>query len=191
MAFINGKIPQSDLDTKGIANIRENQVYGQAGWIKGKFDELARLIIPKLNLLIDNLTDGSAADHLGVNISGITAKTIAGVLTIFKEYIDNRYTKDETNKLLNALTGVSFTDVRFNEQSGELTLIKSDGTEFVIDLALYQGGFTIKLDHQTQEMIFTFADGRQERIDLQRFLVPEEFVDTDTIEWTITATKDG
>lgn len=196
------KIVESDFVNRDIIGLPSNPSEAGIGAValQNRFDaSVKQIVTPKFNALIDELRD-TGAGSIGVSVPGIAGYTVQEVLESVKALLDEKETQashaedmatklsvDEANTLVKAID--------FNEQNGQFTVTKYDGTETIIDTALEKVALNCRLDGQ--QFVLTLVDGTEQRVDLSNFLTQWEAVDSDQIHislngGSISATiKDG
>lgn len=104
--------------------------------------------------------------------------------------IADRYTKAAVDAFLalkedKSTAARHFTNVTFNSNTGTFTFTYEDGTTKIIDTALEKVTTNFTYNSATQSLVLTHVDGTTESISLSEFITVNEFVDTDTIDFTV------
>ena len=99
--------------------------------------------------------------------------------------IDDRVVTLDVTKLPVATANTMVKDVTFNETTGVFTITKLNGTQVTVNTALEKIATNFKYDHSTQKLILTLIDGTTQEVDLSALLTQYEFIDSDTIQFTI------
>ncbi len=90
-----------------------------------------------------------------------------------------KFDKTDAQGLIKSLT--------FNRTNGVFTITYFNGATATIDTMLEKLAVNFDFDETTQQMIITLDDGTVKRVDLSAFIVPLEFVDSDTIAFQLLA----
>lgn len=108
--------------------------------------------------------------------------------------VDDRVVAFDTSKadatdLLNTIVGVAY-----DTETGTFTFTKKDTTTFTVDTDLEKIAVNFDYDDDPlsahyQEMIITLADGTKKYIDLSAFITVMSFVDSSTIDFTVTGSN--
>ena len=99
--------------------------------------------------------------------------------------IDDRVVTLDVTKLPVATANTMVKDVTFNETTGVFTITKLNGTKVTVNTALEKIATNFRFDHSTQKLILTLIDGTTQEVDLSALLTQYEFIDSDTIQFTI------
>lgn len=99
--------------------------------------------------------------------------------------IDNRVLNHETTKANVADIQKSIVSVTFDENTGEFRFTHKDGSSFRIDTKLEKLILNWRFDADTQTLHLILEDGSEMPIDLSALIVPNEFIDSDTIYFTV------
>lgn len=138
------------------------------------------------------LIEGStgAADVGGTPITGVTGTTVQTIMVGLKALIDACYTRAATDALL--ATKESVTDanalvktIAFNAADGKFTITTQGGTVSVIDTALEKVAVNFAYNATTQALDLTLADGSTTSVSLSAFITETEFVDSNTIDFSV------
>lgn len=88
-----------------------------------------------------------------------------------------KFDKTDAQGLIKSLT--------FNRANGVFTITYFNGATATIDTMLEKLAVNFDFDETTQQMIITLDDGTKKYVDLSAFIVPLEFVDSDTIDFRL------
>jgi len=99
--------------------------------------------------------------------------------------IDNRLVLMNTTKAEQSELLTTISDVTFDENTGEFIFTKKNGSSFRIDTKLEKLILNWRFEADTQTLYLIFEDGSEMPIDLSALIVPNEFIDSDTIYFTI------
>lgn len=75
--------------------------------------------------------------------------------------------------------------IDYNEKNGVFTVTYLNGTTFEIDTKLEKLAVNFRFDEATQQLIIVLDDGTEQIVDLSAFIAQYEFVDSETIVFTI------
>lgn len=78
-----------------------------------------------------------------------------------------------------------FKDVSFEDKTGILTFTRYNGATVTIDTPLEKVALNIYYDPETEKLILPLVDGTQTEVDLSRLITEFEFVDSDTIAFSV------
>ena len=99
--------------------------------------------------------------------------------------IDTRVVTMDTTKLSVVTANSMVKDVAFDETTGVFTITKLNGSVVTINTALEKIATNFVYDKTTQKLILTLIDGTIQEVDLTALLTQYEFLDSDTIAFTI------
>lgn len=103
------------------------------------------------------------------------------------DVIDNRVITLDTSKFDKIDAQGLIKKLEFNRSNGVFTITYFNGSTATIDTMLEKLAVNFDFDETTQQMIITLDDGTVKRVDLSAFIVPLEFVDSDTIAFQLLA----
>ena len=187
MAISDHKIKESDYTGRDVVSAPD-RLTGTPRENKLVFDRLTKqIIIPALNALIDELT-GSGASSVGTSVSGVAGTDVQTVLESMKAMIDDRYTKEQSDGLLGDKADKTeiapmLADMTI-DGNGVITVTRKNGTTKSWDTALEKIAVNFDFDAATQKLKLTLEDGTTKEVDLSAFVKPNEFVDSETIDFT-------
>ena len=167
------------LVDKKILESERNQVYvksnegvrlnGSVAENKDVFDKFPQLIMNKYNELIDLL--------------------IASGLDTVADDLLNRYTKTETNSLVETETAMLIADVDIDLATGVITVTKKDGSKTTIDTALEKVPSTFEFVEDTENDRFylkvTNVDGTSSQTEVTNLMNQYTFSDGDIVSFVI------
>ena len=160
-----------------------------AAALKAAFDSNSNELRPALNGVIDDLSGTGGAGEIGVTaISGVDGTTVQLVLVALKALIDLCDTTEEVDEKLDLKADKTTTDkliktVEFDTKTGVFTLKTDDGTTTQIDTLLEKVPISCRLDGE--DFVLTLEDGTEQRVSLSVFLKPDEFINSDTIDFSV------
>ena len=167
------------LVDKKILESERNQVYvksnegvrlnGSVAENKDVFDKFPQLIMNKYNELIDLL--------------------IASGFDTVADDLLNRYTKTETNSLVETETAMLIADVDIDLATGVITVTKKDGSKTTIDTALEKVPSTFEFVEDTENDRFylkvTNVDGTSSQTEVTNLMNQYTFSDGDIVSFVI------
>ena len=160
-----------------------------AAALKAAFDSNSNELKPALNGMIDDLTAPTGAGEIGVSpVEGVSGTTVQAMLAALKALIDLCETRAGSAAAL-ALKSDKTTvaklveTVAFNAQTGVFTITEQGGTVHTIDTVLEKVPMSCRLDGQ--DFVLTLEDGTEQRVSLAAFLTPQEFVNSDTVQFEV------
>lgn len=167
------------LVDKKILESERNQVYvksnegvrlnGSVEENKDAFDKFPQLIMNKYNELIDLLI-------------------ASGLDTVADDFL-NRYTKTETDSLIETETGTLVADIGVDLTTGVVTVLKKDGTSTTIDTALEKVPATFEFVEDTENDKFyikvTNVDGTSSQTEVTNLMNQYTFSDGDIVSFVI------
>lgn len=99
--------------------------------------------------------------------------------------IDNRVIEFNTTKLDVTEANKMVADVTFDETTGIFTVKRQDGSETTLDTKLEKIVMNWRYDKETQQLILELEDGSEIPVDLSELITQHEFVDGETVIWSI------
>lgn len=106
-------------------------------------------------------------------------------IDIAVDELDNRIISMDTTKANQSELLTTISDVTFDEKTGEFIFTKKNGSSFRIDTKLEKLVLNWRFDVDTQTLYLILEDGSEMPIDLSSLITPNEFIDSDTIYFTI------
>ena len=160
-----------------------------AAALKAAFDSNSNELKPAINGMIDDLTGPTGAGEIGTSpIEGVTGTDVQTMLEFLKGLIDLRDPATEVDRKLalkadTATVAAMVKSVGFNAQTGVFTITEQGGTVHEIDTALEKVPVSCRLDGQ--DFVLTLEDGTEQRASLGAFLTPQEFANSDTVQFEV------
>ena len=77
--------------------------------------------------------------------------------------------------------------ITYKEDTGTFTVTKKNGESFSIDTKLEKLAVNFAYNAQTQQLIITLDDGTKQNVDLSALITQYEFLDTDTVAFSVDA----
>lgn len=102
--------------------------------------------------------------------------------------IDNRVITLDTTKATKAEVSTLVQDVTFEEKTGIITITKKNGSKLTIDTQMEKIAVNFAYNAETQQIILTLIDGTKQYIDLSALITQYEFLDSDTVAFSIDST---
>lgn len=160
-----------------------------AAALKAAFDSNSNELKPAVNGMIDDLTGTGGAGEIGVSpVEGVSGTTVQAMLAALKALIDLCETQAGSAAALalkadKATVAKLVETVAFNAQTGVFTITEQGGTVHTIDTVLEKVPMSCRLDGQ--DFVLTLEDGTEQRVSLAAFLTPQEFVNSDTVQFEV------
>lgn len=102
--------------------------------------------------------------------------------------IDNRVITLDTTKATKEEVSTLVQDVAFEEKTGIITIVKKNGSKVTIDTQMEKIAVNFSYNAETQQIILTLIDGTRQYIDLSALITQYEFLDSDTVAFSIDST---
>lgn len=102
--------------------------------------------------------------------------------------IDNRVITLDTTKATKAEVSTLVQDVAFEEKTGIIIITKKNGSKITIDTQMEKIAVNFSYNAETQQIILTLIDGTKQYIDLAALITQYEFLDSDTVAFSIDST---
>ena len=173
MALVDKKVLESERNQVYVKSTQGTRLTGTVEQNKDVFDKFPQLIMQKYNELIDLLTS-LQLDNIVTDLS-------------------NRYTKTETDELVEAETEDLVANVEINTTTGEITITKKDGTYTTIDTAIEKVPATFEfvqdIENDKYYLKVTNVDGTYSQTEVTNLMNQYTFQNGDII--TFSATKNG
>ena len=99
--------------------------------------------------------------------------------------IDNRVIILDNTKATKVEVSPLFKEVEYDEQTGIITFTRKNGATVTIDTPMEKIALNIYYDPVTEMLTLPLIDGTQMQVDLSRLITEYEFVDSDTIAFSI------
>lgn len=99
--------------------------------------------------------------------------------------IDDRVIMHEQTKATKTEVATLFKEIAYDEQTGILTFTRKNGATVTIDTPMEKIALNIYYDPVTEMLTLPLIDGTQMQVDLSRLITEFEFLNSDTIAFTI------
>lgn len=99
--------------------------------------------------------------------------------------VDNRIVEQDTIKATKTEVSDLVKDISFDENTGIITVTKKNGSSITIDTSMEKISINFDYDAETQQIVLTLIDGTKQYIDLSELITQYEFIDTDTVIFSI------
>lgn len=106
-------------------------------------------------------------------------------IDVATDEIDNRVITLDTTKATKEEVSTLVQDVTFEEKTGIITIVKKNGSKITIDTQLEKIAVNFSYNAETQQIILTLIDGTKQYIDLAALITQYEFLDSDTVAFSI------
>ena len=101
------------------------------------------------------------------------------------DILDDRVITLDTTKATKTEVATLVSDVTFVELTGIITITKKNGSKVTIDTQMEKIAVNFDYDPTTEQIMLTLIDGTKQYIDLSALITQYEFLDTDTVAFTI------
>lgn len=122
------------------------------------------------------------SDETPINESNLNKIDVA------TDEIDNRVITLDTTKATKAEVSTLVQDVEFKEKTGIITFTKKNGSKITIDTQIEKIAVNFSYNAGTQQIILTLIDSTKQYIDLAALITQYEFLDSDTVAFSIDST---
>lgn len=109
-------------------------------------------------------------------------------IDVATDEIDNRVITLDTTKATKEEVSTLVQDVTFEEKTGIITITKKNGSKITIDTQMEKIAVNFSYNAETQQVILTLIDGTRQYIDLSALITQYEFLDSDTVAFSIDST---
>lgn len=109
-------------------------------------------------------------------------------IDVATDEIDNRVITLDTTKATKEEVSTLVQDVTFEEKTGIITIVKKNGSKVTIDTQMEKIAVNFSYNAGTQQIILTLIDGTKQYIDLSALITQYEFLDSDTVAFSIDST---
>ena len=109
-------------------------------------------------------------------------------IDVATDEIDNRVITLDTTKATKEEVSTLVQDVTFEEKTGIITIVKKNGSKITIDTQMEKIAVNFSYNAETQQIILTLIDGTKQYIDLTALITQYEFLDSDTVAFSIDGT---
>lgn len=198
MGLSSHKFIETDFTGKKIADLSDTPSSDgmTSAQLKEYFDYIPKAMIAlgAINDIIDDLCATSGAEDIGASVPGVTGTNIQAVLESLKGLVDDRYTKSAVDTLLTGKASTStvsgmIASVDFDEETGTFTFTEQGGTTHTFDTGLEKVVTNWDYDKETQKLVLTLESGETKSVDLSAFVTINEFLDSDTIKFSVAGEK--
>ena len=167
MALIDNKILESERNAVYVKSTEGPRLTGTVEQNKDVFDRFPQLIMRKYNELIDVL--------IGFGLDGM-----AGAL-------QERYTKTETDQIIEVATNTLVSDFSIDMDTGVITVTKKDGTNVTYDTALEKipATFAFTEEDNGYYIVVTNMDGTTSRADVSSLMNEYTFQSGSIIQFAV------
>lgn len=156
--------------------------------LKAYFDYIPKTMIAMgvINSIIDLLESAEGAGNIGGNVTGLTGTTVQEILESAKTLIDNRYTKETVDGMLDEKAEKTVVEgliksVSFDAATGTFTFTEEGGTVHTFDTALEKVAVNFTYDASAQALVLNLADGTTQTISLAEFITVNEIEGSDAV----------
>ena len=167
--LVDKKILESERNQVYVKSNEGTRLTGSVTENKDAFDKFPQLIMNKYNELIDLLI-------------------ASGLDTVADDFL-NRYTKTETDSLVETETAMLVADVDIDLNTGVITVTKKDGTTSTIDTALEKVPATFEFVEDAENDRFyikvTNVDGTSSQTEVTNLMNQYTFSDGDIVSFVI------
>lgn len=101
------------------------------------------------------------------------------------DILDDRVITLDTTKATKTEVATLVSDVTFEESTGIITITKKNGSKVTIDTQMEKIAVNFDYDPTTEQIMLTLIDGTKQYIDLSALITQYEFLNTDTVAFTI------
>ena len=101
------------------------------------------------------------------------------------DILDDRVITLDTTKATKTEVATLVSDVTFEESTGIITITKKNGSKVTLDTQMQKIAVNFDYDPTTDKIMLTLIDGTKQYIDLSALITQYEFLDTDTVAFTI------
>lgn len=108
-------------------------------------------------------------------------------IDVATDEMDNRILTLDSAKFDKSEAQLLIKYVEYDEDTGIFKITHHNGASYTIDTLLEKLAINFDYDYQTQKLIITLSDGTEKYVDLSALITQYEFVDSDTIAFTLDA----
>ena len=101
------------------------------------------------------------------------------------DILDDRVITLDTTKATKTEVATLVMDVAFEESTGIITVTKKNGSKITIDTQMEKIAVNFDYNPTTEQIVLTLIDGTKQYIDLSALITQYEFLDTDTVTFTV------
>lgn len=99
--------------------------------------------------------------------------------------IDDRVITLDNTKATKTEVSSLFSEISYNEKTGIITFTRKNGAKVTIDTPMEKIALNIYYDPETEMLTLPLIDGTQMQVDLSRLITEYEFLDSDTIAFSV------
>lgn len=137
-----------------------------------------------MNKAYNRINDGKGwknypSDETPLNEQNLNKQDIA------LDEIDNRVITLDNTKATKTEVSSLFSEVSYNEKTGIITFARKNGAKVTIDTPMEKIALNIYYDPETEMLTLPLIDGTQMQVDLSRLITEYEFLDSDTIAFSV------
>ena len=137
-----------------------------------------------MNKAYNRINDGKGwknypSDETPLNEQNLNKQDIA------LDEIDNRVITLDNTKATKTEVSSLFSEVSYNEKTGIITFTRKNGAKVTIDTPMEKIALNIYYDPETEMLTLPLIDGTQMQVDLSRLITEYEFLDSDTIAFSV------
>jgi len=156
--------------------------------LKEYFDYMPKAMIAMgaINGIIDFLVSTAGASGIGAAVAGIAGTEVQSILAAVKTMLDNRYTKETADMLLegkadSTTVAAMVKSVEFDHATGVFTITEQGGAVHTIDTAIEKIAVNFRYDAETEALVMTLPDGSEETVSLSAFVDNNDIQESSTI----------
>lgn len=156
--------------------------------LKEYFDYMPKAMIAMgaINGIIDFLVSTAGASGIGAAVAGIAGTEVQSILAAVKTMLDNRYTKETADMLLegkadSTTVAAMVKSVEFDHATGVFTITEQGGAVYTIDTAIEKIAVNFRYDAEREALVMTLPDGSEETVSLSAFVDNNDIQESSTI----------
>lgn len=100
--------------------------------------------------------------------------------------LDDRIIVLDSTKATKTEVSTLIANISFDENTGIFTFTKKNGSTFTVDTKLEKLAVNFAYDETNERLVITLSDGTVQYVDISSLIRLQEFVDSDTIAFTVT-----
>ena len=109
-------------------------------------------------------------------------------LDVAADELDNRLIAMDTVKMDKITAATMVKDIAYNEENGNFTVTYLDGSSYTLDTKLEKLAVNVTYDPAAEQLVILLDDGATQRVDLSALVTEHEFLDSDTVGFTVDET---
>ena len=106
-------------------------------------------------------------------------------LDVAADELDNRLIAMDTVKMDKITAATMVKDIAYNEENGNFTVTYLDGSSYTLDTKLEKLAVNVTYDPAAEQLVILLDDGTTQRVDLSALVTEHEFLDSDTVGFTV------